>query len=239
MSLIGNFFGSIGYFKHVRGDLEGAAPYYAKAYKHGLSNPSLKMAYGVLLLRTAEYQKAKDIFEELLKCKLKDNMVLAAKTNLAMSLWKLGHIIQAIEILKEINKSYKNSRLYGNLGYLLIEAGNYDDAEKYNLEALDYDDEDPVILDNLGQLYFRKKEYEKSEEYLKKAESIKPNQLDTHYYLACIGLINKKYDEALDEINKASECRIEGLSTLSREMVNDKLKEIEDAKKDQGDEEGK
>ena len=49
---------------------------------------------------------------------------------------------------------------------------------------MDYDDEDAVVLDNVGQYYQRTGDYEKAREYLGKALEIRPTQVDSMYYLA-------------------------------------------------------
>ncbi|MFU0801186.1 MAG: hypothetical protein ACFWUE_11115 [Xylanivirga thermophila] len=68
-------------------------------------------------------------------------------------------------MLEEVQRKYNNSRVYGTLGYLLIEKGDLDKALEYNLQALDYDDEDPVILDNLAQTYYFMGDIEKAKKY--------------------------------------------------------------------------
>ena len=39
---------------------------------------------------------------------------------------------------------------------------------EYNLEALDYDDDDPVVLDNLGQIYYKMGDIEKGQGIFRK-----------------------------------------------------------------------
>ena len=71
---------------------------------------------------------------------------------------------------------------------------------------MDYDDEDAVVLDNVGQYYQRTGDYEKAREYLGKALEIRPTQVDSMYYLA---KVNQAEAEQLmqqgdsDSINQA------------------------------------
>ena len=51
---------------------------------------------------------------------------------------------------------------------------------KFNQEAVDYDDEDPICLDNLAQTYYRVLgQKEEARTFFEKAHAIKPEQIDT------------------------------------------------------------
>ena len=51
-------------------------------------------------------------------------------------------------------------------------------------ESVDYDDEDPVCLDNLGQAYYRVTgEKDKAKEWFEKAHAEKDSQIDTLWFL--------------------------------------------------------
>ena len=56
---------------------------------------------------------------------------------------------------------------------------------KFNQDAVEYDDEDSICLDNLAQTWYRVME-DKTEarEWFNKALAIKPDQLDTLYFLS-------------------------------------------------------
>ena len=52
-------------------------------------------------------------------------------------------------------------------------------------ESVDYDDEDPVCLDNLGQAYYRVTgEKDKAKEWFEKAHAEKDSQIDTLWFLS-------------------------------------------------------
>ena len=92
-----------------------------------------------------------------------------------------------------------NGMVYGTLGMFLVDqarvTGDFEEAMQFNREALDYDDEDGAVLDNMGQLYEQMSEAEGNGEkaaeyraqalkYYKKAHKCKPRQITTIYYLA-------------------------------------------------------
>jgi tetratricopeptide (TPR) repeat protein len=228
MGLIGNFYGFFGFYNHSRGKKEKAFKWYEKAEKHEITNPNFQMAYGVLLLRSGQFEKAKAIFNRLLVFFPRNESVKNnAKINLALTNWKIGDLDAAVESMTEVHNKLKNSRTYGTLGYLLVEAGDYEKALEFNLEALDYDDTDAVVLDNLGQLYYRMGDMDKAFEYLQKAKEYNEEQPITLYHLGLIYLQRGQKEEAREVFEKALDCNISALSIISREEIEAKLKEID------------
>ena len=88
------------------------------------------------------------------------------------------------------------------------ETGEFEEALAFNDEAMEYDDEDAGVLDNVGQLFMVMSEKyradgdaEKASEYhekaldaLKKANELKPDQISSAYYLA--KLLHEDGDDA-------------------------------------------
>ena len=70
--------------------------------------------------------------------------------NYAVAQYKLGEIEKAIQLLEASHRKAPCGLTYQSLGWLYVEAGDPEKALAYNQEALDYDDEDPVVLDNDG-----------------------------------------------------------------------------------------
>jgi tetratricopeptide (TPR) repeat protein len=227
MGLIGNLYGFAGYYNHSRGKFDKALKWYAKAEQKDVSSPNVQMAYGVLLMREGEFEKAIKVFNKILiffphKEKIKNN----AKINLSMAYWKTGDMDAAIDRITEMHEKLKNSRTYETLGYFLIEKGDIEEALKFNLEALEYDDTDAVILDNLGQTYYRMGETDKAFTYFKKALTEKEDLLDALYHVAAIYQQRGQAEEARKYYKKALNCNITKLSTISRETIEAKLAEL-------------
>ena len=98
-------------------------------------------------------------------------------------------------------------------------------AEEFIRKSLEYDEEDAICLDNMGQFVYRVKgDREAATEWFDKAIAIKDTQIDTLYFLS-------RYDEeagnreaALEKLEKAAEGRFSPLNYCGRETI---LKEIE------------
>lgn len=218
----------MGYYNHSRGKVEKAERLYKKALEKGADIPNYKLAYGVLLLKKGEFEEARKLFSGvLISAPSKGNIKTIAKINLSIAYWKLGEADTAVEMLEEVYAKYRNSRLYETMGYILLEKGDLNKALEFNLEALDYDDENPIILDNLGQTYYRLGQKEKAKEYFEKAEELRDNQVDILYHLGCIYMEEGNKELAKEKLKKALECDITPLNSVSRAEIEAKLRELE------------
>ena len=98
-------------------------------------------------------------------------------------------------------------------------------AEEFIRNSLEYDDEDAICLDNMGQFLYRVKgDREGAKQWFEKAIAVKDSQIDTLYFLS-------RYDEeagdreaALEKLEKAAGGRFSPLNYCGRETI---LKEIE------------
>ena len=105
--------------------------------------------------------------------------------NYAVCCFKLGDIQRGIDLLEKQHQRQPTGLIYGTLGCLYVEAGMTEKALSYNQEALAYDDEDPICLDNMGQTYYRLVgDKAKAKEYFDAAHKIKPGQIDTLWFLS-------------------------------------------------------
>ena len=103
-------------------------------------------------------------------------------------------------------------------------------AEAFIRDSLDYDDEDPICLDNMGQFLYRVREDRAgAKKWFKKALAIKGSQIDTLFFMS-------KYDEeagdkqaALDKLEKAAEGRFSPLNYCSRETVQKEIERLKGA----------
>lgn len=247
MSIFGSMAGRKAYMAHIKGNRFGemqnyreaeaqhalAIRLYEEAIQKGMAVPSYLMAYSVLLLRVCEYEKARDTMLKVEKMKLTDDQKRQLRQNYAICLWKMGELNRAIEILRPMATDKKNSWLYGSLGYMLIEkakeTGEYGEALAFNMEGFDYDDEDAVVLDNLGQLHFLMGERDKAREYFETALKFKPYQVDTHYYLALMAHQDGEDAEAREHLDTALKGNYTALCTTTREQAQALLGELAEA----------
>ena len=210
-----------------KGDTEGAMKLYEEAVNEGLREMNALLAYSVLLIRADRIQEARELLVKIQKYPMNDDQRRQLMVNYASCAYKLGNIAKGIELLERMHQKSPSGMVYQTLGYLYVEAGDYEKAVSFNLEALEYDDEDAIALDNLGQAYYRLgNEKEKAKEYFEKALEIKPGQIDTLYFLAKYDAESGDIDAAKEKLNRALEGRFSPLNYATREKVEAALKEL-------------
>ncbi len=210
-----------------KGDNEGAMKLFEEAYNEGLKEMASLLAYSVLLIRAGEYQKARELLVKIQKYPMSEDNRRQLMVNYASVAYKLGNVEKGIELLERMHQKGPSGMVYQTLGYLYIEAGNCEKAISFNTEAYEYDDEDAITLDNLGQTYYRLvNDKVKAREYFEKALEVKPGQIDTLYFLAQYDIEEGKKDAAKAKLEKALEGRFSPLNFASREKVENALRNL-------------
>ena len=227
----GNQLSEKGKPEEARAEHEKALTFYKQAIDAGVNKPVYLMAYGVLLLRFRRYEEAKELFLKAEKSREITKPERAQlRINFAICQWKLGNLDSAIEQLKIAKDSNASGTIYGSLGYILIEkarqTGDFAEALAFNQEALEYDDEDAVVLDNMGQLHLAMGDKEKALEYFTKAHEQKPAQVDTLYYLALLASERGEKDQAREYLESALTGNYSALCTTTREQAQELLASI-------------
>lgn len=214
-----------------KGNLDAARQAYEELYAAGIVNANYMLPYAVILLKKGgeeNYLKAKEI---LRKAEKAPNMTPELRQQLIMDYavanYKLNEMEKAIQLLEAAHRKSPCGLTYQALGFLYIEAGDKEKAIQYNLEAVDYDDEDAICLDNLAQAYYRLEgDKEKALEYFQKAHEIKPKQIDTLYFLAGYDMEAGRYDEARSKLETALEGNFSPLNYATPEKVREMLSQI-------------
>ncbi|MDD4080009.1 MAG: hypothetical protein PHP02_01175 [Eubacteriales bacterium] len=194
---------------------------------------SYMLPYAVLLLRSGEEGAFEKVKEIMVKAQKAPDLSTERKQqlfmNYAVASWKTGDLDKGVRLLEASHRDSPCGLTYQSLGFLYIEQGDGEKALSYNLEALEYDDEDPVILDNLGQTHYRLlKDKEKARPYFEKAHQIKPSQIDTLYFLSRYDLAEGKNAEALGKLEEALEGRFSPLNYVTREMAEAEVNKIKE-----------
>lgn len=94
-------------------------------------------------------------------------------------------------------------------------------------DSVDYDDEDPVCLDNLGQAYYRVTgEKDKAKEWFEKAHAEKDSQIDTLWFLSRYDLEAGDKAAAIAKLEKALDGRFSPLNFCTKEMVQEEVERL-------------
>lgn len=94
-------------------------------------------------------------------------------------------------------------------------------------QSVDYDDEDPVCLDNLGQAYYRVTgEKDKAKEWFEKAHAEKDSQIDTLWFLSRYDLEAGDKAAAIAKLEKALDGRFSPLNFCTKDMVREEVERL-------------
>ena len=100
-------------------------------------------------------------------------------------------------------------------------------AEEYLHKALEYDDEDSICLDNMGQFVYRVQgDRAGAREWFEKALAIKDSQIDTLVFLSRYDEEDGNIEGALEKLEKAAEGRFSPLNYCTREQVNGEISRL-------------
>lgn len=218
-------------FHHQKGEIEKAKSEYAALYASGYIRASYMLPWSIVLLREGGEENYKKVKELLAKAQKAPDMDASRRSDLLMNFavadFKLGNVEKALELLERTHQNNPNGNTYGALGYMYIEAGMTEKALEFNLNALEYDDEDSVILDNLGQIYYRLlDDKEKALEYFEKAHELKPGQIDTLWFLSRYDLEKGDTEEAIEKLEKTLEGRFSPLNFVTADIVREEIERL-------------
>lgn len=229
MSFMANMKGRQALTKHGKGDNEGARALYEQALAAGMYQARYMLSYSVLLIRTDDFQRAKEV---LVKCQKAPGITEEQKQqlhmNYAVCCYKLGDMKRAIELLERQDAAKPTGLIYETLGYIYVEAGDFEKAEAFNLRALEYDDEDPICLDNMAQTYYRLgNDKAKAKPYFDKALAIKSTQIDTLYFLAQYDIEAGNNEAAIEKLETSLEGKFSPLNYITPDILKELISSLQ------------
>lgn len=223
-SLIYSMVGSRNY---TLGKTSEALKWFKKAHDTKRAGARISVSYAYILLKNGDLAACEDILQQVMNNNPGAQDVPYIKSILALVLWKKGELDNAVEMLEEIIKTYKTTSVYGSLGYLLILKGDLEKSLKFNLEAYEYNSSDKIIQDNLAQNYFLLGLHDKAEKIFKPLLESTPSFPEPYYNY---GLLLEKTGEtgrALEYMKKAMNYKFTYLSSITREEIEAKIREME------------
>jgi len=203
-----------------KGNIEGALNLFERA--HGLRNakPPQSIGYAYLLMKAGDPAKAERVLEAAIP-KTKPGIVrMQAQLNLATAVWLQGRRDEAVSLLEDVHRDYKNTTVYGNLGYFKLLQGDLEAALAFNREAYEYNADDVTILDNLAQTHYMLGRYDEAAAWYEKTVAKRPKHAETYYYYARTLMMLGKTEEALEQARLAAERPLSLVTPVAREQVD-------------------
>jgi tetratricopeptide (TPR) repeat protein len=215
-----------------RGDEAGTLAAFAKAEAAGRLDASATASYAYLSLKSGRTEDAAELLDKALThgrrgkpLKLTERRLL--ETYQAMVLWKNGRLDEAVELLEQLLASgYRTTAVYGNLGYLLLLQGNVDRAEAVCREAVDWDPEGKVILDNLASVLLYRERWAEAAEVYGKLLALEPKFPEAWHGAGWAALKNGDPIEARQRWQHALTLPFHALTTVERPAIEKALAEL-------------
>ena len=229
-----------GKYAQSEAGLAAALAGYEEAYQLGLRKVKILHAHALLLMRKGEFERGRELLLEASKRpEATSDDKHSLRIEYALCQWKMGRLDKGVETARTAFAEKKEGSSYVTLGMLLVEqaqqSGNFDEALKFNLEALDYDDEDPAILDNLGQIHLAlaKKGGEDAaqhraaaKDFFRRAHDEKADQVSSNYYYAKMLHEDGEDDQARRILRATREIPLTALMQIQAPEIEALCKEV-------------
>lgn len=141
----------------------------------------------------------------------------------AIALWKENMTLDSLNLLKDLLKTSENTYAYETLTTLLIMNKNYDEALEYIKKGLDYNKDSNVLLSNEAEVYYKLRNFQKSEELFKPLIESKVNFAEPYYYTGLLAKERGEREKAIELLEKVIDCNDSLLTTVSKEETQEIL----------------
>ena len=210
--------------EYARGNNNKALSLLKKAHSMGRTSPANNIVYAYILLRCGQHEEAAKVLNMVLfSSRLKPAERMKAKQNLSLVRYRQGDFEEATRLMQEVFTSYKNSSVYGCLGYYKI-LSHAPDAMNFALEAYEFNPDDKVIVDNLIQLYIERGQIDKAKELSDKTLAAGNEGVEIFYHAGQVALALGRKQEARTFFIKASEAPRSFMTTVSEEEIEDHIR---------------
>lgn len=195
---------------------EQALTWYRKAYVSKPCPEKHQIGYAYMLMRTGSSEQAEAVLQELLGRTSNHEIRMQARCNLATAYWLQGKRDESIKELEGVFEHYKNTLVYGNLGYFKLMHGDLNESLEFNLAAYAFNSDDKTILDNCALNYYMLGNMTEAEVMFEKLMSKSPKRAEPYYYYALTLKKLGKEEEASEQIKLALSKDLSFLTTVTR-----------------------
>ncbi len=256
LTYLGTFLGIIGVLlQSLTRRQQPSIPLYKAAYKIGTRNSTILTSYGLILLRDNDNEIAMECFDRALENTTYFLSTKTLKCNKAIALWKVGRVEDAIALYNEViekfgkddqryiteptfdeegikaivaDNTYMYPQDFTTLGFLYTLNKQYEEAIFFSQAALEKKENFAAAYDNLGQIDYFQGRIDDAEVHFDKALSLNPKLPDSLYFAGLVAIKKGAYEKALDYLAQAKQCSLDGLNTITYEMIDDAIAGLED-----------
>lgn len=184
-------------------------------------SPEILLEKAVLMKAMGRKTEHREIIRTLMNTRLGQQPELMAAVGTEALL--LNDFTKAESLLKgAVDAGYEYPRVFTTLALACKYQGKIDQAVKWNLRALDLDEEDMSALPNLGHIYFDQKMWEDAGDCYARALRIDGNQIDALFRMSLISMTSMDLpacvqycDHLMKTMGIGKDMTIDGLNDLA------------------------
>ncbi len=210
------------------GDMEGAKNQLRKSVQAEPQNSIILSSCGFMLLKMGNPVEAERLLTRAVTAAKTPEEKYSAQAMMSLLLWKKGQLEEAITLLSTVMENYKTSSTYSTMGFYQIERGNVEQALSFNREAYEYNDKNPVILDNYGSALLMAGEHAEALKIYEELIKLNPKFPEAWYNYGRLLEATDQDQEALRMYQEADTKKFWYTSTITREEVEENLRALEE-----------
>lgn len=215
-----NFLSIRGQSEYARGNNTKALSLLKKAHESSRARTANSTAYAYILLRCGQTEEAANVLNYvLLNQKLKQQEKLQARQILSLVRYRQGDFAEATRLMEMVFAGYKNSGVYGALGYYKI-LSDAPDAQAFNEEAYEYNSDDKIIIDNMIILCLKNGDIARAKELSDKSVNAGNKGVEIFYRAAQVEEALGNDEEALEYYKKAASCTRSFMTTVAEKDID-------------------
>lgn len=211
-----------------KGNPERARHWLDKAYGAASHQANIAIHYSYELLRDHETERAAEVLASIPVNTLPKELEISYKLNQSIVLWRQGEREKSIELVEQLYAKYKNTVIYGTLGYYYLLNDQLEQALELNEEAYDFNDSNNAILDNLGLTYYYLERYDEALTIFEKLMQGNPTFREAYYNIGLVFEQLGRIQEAYEHYQQAITHKPALVTHVTTEEIEAKLTSLEE-----------
>lgn len=200
---------------------------FAWAYDHGCKVPAVLAGYAHAQLVRSNFDRALDVHERFMAIPAEDvpPMILKyGRQNYALSLWKCGRPREGMEVMEKMHEDYEvfSNDFFVTLGYLCIEAREWDKAREANELSLKEEGSHAQAYCNFGQIAYYNGDRDGARANFCHALELDPAGVTAKYFLGTMAEEDGDTEAAEIFFRQAAKTELTGLHVITPEMMREK-----------------
>jgi tetratricopeptide (TPR) repeat protein len=173
-----------------------------RARKLAPQNTAVLLLMARLSMKQSFYEDAIEILDNALKIEPRRPELHAA---LGESYFTIGQVDKALAEFNTLLALDPSAQAYAYLGLSYRHLGRFDEAKRFLSDGLRIDDNDPLILFNLGWIAKRQGDDADAEQYFARAVRFDPSYADALLEFGTLKMNQKKYEEAIPLLRRCAD----------------------------------